>query len=164
MVTMHHGIPGLVGTLQPHSPDGDHRGQLLQSRCQPLPVFCARTHGQAGGLIRLSGRIPQGGDTQSIILSPGQRPRPADPGKAGCPRPSPGRHGLVISRRKVSTENQYPPAHPAPPCPAARHDLLPGGRVKDASGAGYAGRAPARSLTRTRPLAEPAAIRGREQA
>src|SRR5262249_48715818 len=28
------------------------------------------------------------------------------------------------------------------------HDPLPGGRVKDAYGAGYAGRAPARSLTR----------------
>src|SRR6266513_6407745 len=45
---------------------------------------CARTDGQAGGLIRLSGRIPPRRDTQSIILSPGQRPRPADPGKAGC--------------------------------------------------------------------------------
>ena len=48
--------------------DGDHRGQLPPIRCQPLP---ART-GQADGLIRLSGRIPAGGDTQSIIMSPGQ--------------------------------------------------------------------------------------------
>ena len=95
MVTMHHDTPGLGGTLQPHSPDGDHRGQLLPIRCQPLPA-CARNNGQAGGLIRLSGRIPAGGDTQSIILSPGQRPRPADPGKAGCsPAPSPGITGVV---------------------------------------------------------------------
>ena len=52
--------------------DGDHRGQLPPNRCQPLP---ART-GQADGLIRLSGRIPAGGDTQSIIMSPGHsKPR-----------------------------------------------------------------------------------------
>jgi len=31
---------------------GNHRGQLLPSRCQPLPAF-ARNNGQAGGLIRL---------------------------------------------------------------------------------------------------------------
>ena len=41
--------------------DGGHRGQLPPIRCQPLP---ART-GQADGLIRPSGRIPAGGDTQS---------------------------------------------------------------------------------------------------
>jgi len=39
--------------LQPHPPDGDHPGQLPPTRCQPLPAFCARTNGQAGGLIRL---------------------------------------------------------------------------------------------------------------
>src|SRR5262249_2905569 len=55
--------------------DGDHRGQLPPIRCQPLP---ART-GQADGLIRLSGRIPAGGDTQSIIMSPGQHPKPPGP-------------------------------------------------------------------------------------
>ena len=32
--------------------------------------------GQADGLIRLSGRIPAGGDTQSIIMSPGPRQAP----------------------------------------------------------------------------------------
>src|SRR5262249_3831246 len=37
---------------------------------------------------------------------------------------------------------------PLLPAPTAGHDPLPGGRVKDAYGAGYAGRAPARSLTR----------------
>ena len=54
-------------------------------------VSCCRPPGQADGLIRLSGRIPAGGDTQSIIMSPGQRPSPADLGKAGCswPRPRP---------------------------------------------------------------------------
>jgi len=34
---------------QPYSPDGDHRGQLPPSRCQPLPAL----PGQADGLIRL---------------------------------------------------------------------------------------------------------------
>jgi hypothetical protein len=38
----------------------------------------ART-GQADGLIRLSGRIPAGGDAQSIIMSPGQHPTPRGP-------------------------------------------------------------------------------------
>jgi hypothetical protein len=71
--------------MQPLSPDGDHRGQLPPIRCQPLPA----SRGQADGLIRLSGRIPAGGDTQSIILSPGQRPSPAGLGKAGCSRPAP---------------------------------------------------------------------------
>jgi hypothetical protein len=63
------------GTPQPNSPDGDHRGQLPPSRCQPLPA----SRGQADGLIRLSGRIPAGGDTQSIIMSPGQRLMPRGP-------------------------------------------------------------------------------------
>ena len=58
---------------------------------EPLPGPAPQ--GQADGLIRLSGRIPAGGDTQSIIMSPGQRPRPADLGKAGCSCPVPGRHG-----------------------------------------------------------------------
>src|SRR5258707_7932028 len=44
--------------------------QAAVSRCRPA------AQGQADGLIRLSGRIPAGGDTQSIIMSPGQRPRP----------------------------------------------------------------------------------------
>jgi len=52
--------------------DGDHRGQLPPIRCQPPS---ARTD-QADGLIRLSGRIPAGGDTRSIIMSPGHsKPR-----------------------------------------------------------------------------------------
>ena len=54
--------------------DGDHRGQLPPIRCQPLPA----STGQADGLIRPSGRIPAGGDTQSIIMSPGQ-PKPRGP-------------------------------------------------------------------------------------
>jgi len=60
--------------MQPDSPDGDHRGQLPANRCQPLPGFAPQ--GRAHGLIRLSGRIPAGGDTQSIIMSPGQRQAP----------------------------------------------------------------------------------------
>ena len=60
--------------MQPNSPDGDHRGQLPPIRCQPLPALAFK--GQADGLIRLSGRIPAGGDTQSIIMSPGPRQAP----------------------------------------------------------------------------------------
>jgi hypothetical protein len=63
---------GPAGPAAAELTDGDHRGQLPPIRCQPLP---ART-GQADGLIRLSGRIPAGGDTQSIIMSPGHsKPR-----------------------------------------------------------------------------------------
>ena len=97
MVTSHRGSAGPGRERRSHThPMGNHRGQLPPSRCQPLPA-CARTKGQAGGLIRLSGRIPAAGDTQSIILSPGQRPSPADLGKAGCsyapgPRPPPAGH------------------------------------------------------------------------
>ena len=61
--------------MQPNSPDGDHRGQL-----PPNPLSAAAgLKGQADGLIRLSGRIPAGGDTQSIIMSPGQHPTPRGP-------------------------------------------------------------------------------------
>ena len=90
--------------MQPNSTDGDHRGQLPTNRCQPLPAL--HPQGQADGLIRLSGRIPAGGDTQSIIMSPGQYPRPADLGKAGCswPRP-PAANGPVTPHRKVTSLN-----------------------------------------------------------
>ncbi len=82
---------------------GNHRGQLPPIRCQPLPA----SRGQADGLIRLSGRIPQGGDTQSIIMSPGQRLCPADLGKAGCSWPR-ARHRpprLVTPHRKATSLN-----------------------------------------------------------
>ena len=50
-------------------------------RLEDLPGQAAEVlqQGQADGLIRLSGRIPAGGDTQSIIMSPGQRPTPRGP-------------------------------------------------------------------------------------
>jgi hypothetical protein len=88
--------------MQPNSPDGDHRGQLPPSRCQPLPAL---PQDQADGLIRLSGRIPAGGDTQSIIMSPGQHPSPADLGKAGCSWPRPRPPLLVTSHRKAARLN-----------------------------------------------------------
>ena len=85
---------------------GNYRGQLPTSRCQPLPARARAPQGQAGGLIRLSGRIPAVGDTQSIILSPGQRLRPADPGKAGCSKPGPGITRLVtLPDRKAPALN-----------------------------------------------------------
>src|SRR6266487_6353811 len=84
MATMPHDIPG-PGGHGAATPTG--WGPPRPAPAEPLSAAagrCARTNGQAGGLIRLSGRIPPRRDTQSIILSPGQRPRPADPGKAGC--------------------------------------------------------------------------------
>ena len=48
--------PARPGPPQPHSPDGDHRGQLPPSR--PSAAAGPAPQGQADGLIRLSGRIP----------------------------------------------------------------------------------------------------------
>ena len=117
---------------------------------EPLSAYARAPPGQAGGLIRLSGRTPNRG-TQSIILSPGQRPSPADPGKAGCPpssHPRPPR--LVTPDRKATTPPANTRTNPqALPAPPAGHDPLPGRpRQGRPAGAGYAGRAPARSLTR----------------
>ena len=102
------------------------------SRCQPPPALSPQ--GQAAGLIRLSGRIPAGGDTQSIIMSPGQRPSPAHLGKAGCSPPAPGRHGLVTTHRKGQQPEPLTPRRPRPffPVPRRLNDPLPDGRAKGA--------------------------------
>ncbi len=101
MVTGSRDEPGPAGALRSRNhPMGYHRGQLPPSRCQPLPV--PATRGQADGLIRLSGRIPAGGDTQSIIMSPGQRQSPEHPGKAGCPPPRSRPPRPVTRNRKAS--------------------------------------------------------------
>jgi len=94
--------------------DGDHRGQLPPIRCQ-LP---ART-GQAGGPIRLSGRIPAGGDTQSIIMSPGHTKGPAGQGKAGCPSPAP---------TAVTADHPAPKGHKPEPLNASPPRALPATR------------------------------------
>jgi len=91
------------GLLQPNAPMGTNRGQLPPIRCQPLP---ART-GQADGLIRLSGRIPAGGDTQSIIMSPGHSKAPRAKVRLAAPalvpRPSP---LIVTPHRKAVTPDR----------------------------------------------------------
>jgi hypothetical protein len=106
--------------LQPHSPDGEPPRPVPDDPLSAAAGPFARDNGQAGGLIRLSGRIPAGGDTQSIILSPGQRPRPADPGKAGCSHtPGPAITGLVAPPdRKAPSEplTSHRASH-GPPCP-----------------------------------------------
>ena len=61
----------------------------------------------------------QAGDTQSIILSPGQRPRPAHPGKAGCsqnppPRVSPAGHPARQEGPRPEPLNRHPHPLPAP--------------------------------------------------
>ncbi len=135
MVTMHLASPGpgrhSAATLTGWGPPRPAPAEPLSAAAGP----CARTKGPAGGLIRLSGRIPHGGDTQSIILSPGQRPSPADPGKAGCSQtPGPALTGLVtLPDRKAPPEPLTPYCTPPLSLPlAAEHDPLPGGRVKDA--------------------------------
>jgi hypothetical protein len=69
--------------------------------------------------VRLSGRIPAGGDTRSNILSPGRHPRPAHLGKAGCLPPRlPGRHGWSPAQKGQLTEPLTPTrGNPAPPAP-----------------------------------------------
>jgi hypothetical protein len=166
MVTKPGDTPGGQERRSHTHPMRDCRGQLPQSRCQPLPALPRKA--QADGLIRLSGRIPQGGDAQSIILSPGQRPSPVDPGKAGCPSCPSGRHGWSpchTERPRPEPLNPHPHAHGPPRPLTAEHDLLPGGpHPGRPAGAGCAGRAPARSLTRPPARRTGAAIRGREQA
>jgi hypothetical protein len=150
--------------LQPHSPDGDHRGLLLPIRCQPLPALCARTNGQAGGLIRLSGRIPARRGLPINHLVAGAAPSPADPGKAGCSQtPGPGITGLVTCQTRKAPPEPLTlnlPALPAPPPSmissrgGARHGR-PYGRRPHRPGPAPVPDTPARSQN-------PAATRGRE--
>jgi hypothetical protein len=98
---------------------GIHRGQLPPIRCQPLPA----SRGRADGLIRLSGRIPAAGDTQSIIMSPGQQLRSAGLGKAGCswpPAPAATADHPRTERPPARTAEPRSPPEGSPP--AARHD------------------------------------------
>jgi hypothetical protein len=68
---------------------------------------------------RLSGRIPAGGDTQSIILSPGQRPSPAGLGKAGCswPRPPAATAGHPAQKGHPPEPLDHTPHHHGVSCP-----------------------------------------------
>ena len=88
-------------------------------------------------------------------MSPGQQLRPADLGKAGCswPRPRPPR--LITPHRKAAQpEPLNHTRHQGSLPPAARHDPLPGSRVKGACGAA------ARALRA--PLTRPPARRTRQ--
>jgi hypothetical protein len=152
--------PARPGIPQPDSPDGDHRGQLPPSRCQPPPAQPQR--GQTDGLIRLSGRIPAGGDTQSIIMSPGQHRRPADLGKAGCSWPCPPAATAGHPAQKGHQPgplNPYPAPGglPVPGRPLPAHGGPRQGRLRRR----YAGAA--RPLPRHRRSHEPAATGNREQ-
>ena len=108
-------VPAPARTLQPHfirwatTAAGPSRAAV--SRCRP-------TKGQAARLIRRAAASPQAGDTQSIILSPGQRPSPADLGKAGCSCPCPRPPRLVTPHRKTPAwTTNHIRATPGPPCP-----------------------------------------------
>ena len=133
-----------AGTPQPHFTRWEPPAASSREPLSAAAGFAAK--GQAGGLIRLSGRIPHAGDTQSIIMSPGQRLCPADLGKAGCSPPArPPR--LVTPRRKALawTTNHIrgtPGGLPAPPPGMIRSRAV---ASRTPNSAGYAGRAPARS-------------------
>jgi hypothetical protein len=97
------------------SPGTSARSHLHPMGKPPRPAPASRlsaaagpaTPGHADGLIRLSGRIPAGGDTQSIIMSPGPRPRPEHPGKAGCPRPPAAAVQVITAtNKKAATLNR----------------------------------------------------------
>ena len=100
------------------------------SRCRPLP------EGQADGLIRLSGRIPAGGDTQSIIMSPGHS-KPRGPRSGWLPLAPPPAATADHPPQKGHQPEPLTrhPAHQGSPPPAAWNDPLPVGRPKGACGA-----------------------------
>ena len=75
-----------AGTPQPFTRWGPPRpapAEPLSAASRPA------AQGQADGLIRPSGRIPAGGDTQSIIMSPGQRQAPRTQVRLAAPCPAP---------------------------------------------------------------------------
>ena len=70
-------------------------------------------------------------------MSPGQRPSPADLGKAGCswPRPPAATADHPAQKGHQPEPLNRIPHHQGLPAPAAWHDPLPDGRVKGACGA-----------------------------
>ena len=122
--------------------------QSAVSRCRPCT-------GQADGLIRLSGRIPAGGDTQSIIMSPGQNHAPRAKVRLAAPGPAPRLPRLITrtERPRARTAEPDPRHHRSLP-PAAWHDPLPGRPRQRRLRRRYAGAA--------RPLTRPPARRIRQ--
>jgi transposase len=133
-----------AGAPQPHSPDGEPPRPAPACRLPAAPGAFAP--GRADGLIRLSGRTRSARDTRSIIMSPGPRQSPAHPGKAGCPRPAPGRHGRPPRTARTANQADNPPTPcPDPPCPRSPGMIRSrAARVKGACGAATAG--PRRAL------------------
>jgi hypothetical protein len=100
-VTTHHGHLGPGGNAAILTRWGNHRGQLPASRCQPLPARARAPAGQAGGLIRLSGRIPPGRGHPINHLVAGAAPcAPRTQVRLAAHPTIPGRHGLVTPRQK----------------------------------------------------------------
>jgi hypothetical protein len=132
--------PGLhtrLGRTQPRMPG--------RGRARTLPGL--RPWHQPASFDALTHHVRPPVATINHLVAGAAPTRPADPGKAGCPFPLlPGRRGWSPRTERQAPTTKHPHALPAPP---AGHDPLPGrphqGRPP---GAGYAGRAPARSLTR----------------
>ena len=101
-VTMHHDIPGqgrrAAATLT-------RWGTTAASSREPLSAaagLCAHTKGQAGGLIRLSGRTPKGGGHPINHLVAGAATRaPRTQVRLAAPRPHRPRHPRAWSPAKT---------------------------------------------------------------
>jgi hypothetical protein len=98
------GVPDLTGTVLTGPSYCLPRAQVVaRSACGQPAILTA--HSGARSLLAAAGA----GDTQSIITSPGQRPSPADLGKAGCSWAAPAataghprRKATSLNRRTVS--------------------------------------------------------------
>jgi hypothetical protein len=133
--------------LQPYSPDGEPPRPAPASRLSAAAGSC---HHEPGGRPNKTERPhPAGGDTRSNILPPGQHP-PRAPRQGWLPSsPAPAATAGHLAQKGQPPEPLTPlRGNPAPPCPAAGMTGSRAGCVKDAYGAGYAGRTPARSWTR----------------
>ena len=165
-MTTHRGRPGPGGNAAIITRWGNHRGQLPTSRCQPLPAYARAPTGQAGGLIRLSGRTPKAGTPNQSSCRRGSAQAPRTQVRLAAPLPP------IPGRRSWSPRTERQPPHRQTPAPTPRPSLprppgmirSPGGRIKDAlqAPATPAG-PPARSLTRPARSQNTAAIRSREQ-
>ena len=126
----------------------------------PLSARCRPAQGQADGLVRLSGRIPATRGRPINHLVAGAAPAPRAPRYGwlplapAAPSSTRGRSSPRTGRPPAEplTEN---PSRPNSLPPAARHDPLPGGRIKGACGAADAG-------TLRVPLTRPPARRNRQ--
>jgi len=104
MVTKHHDTPG-----SGHACSHTHSMGKLPRPAPDDPLsaaagLCARTNGQAGGLIRLSGRTPKAGTPNHHLVAGAATRAPRTQVRLAAPNPGPGYHRLVtLPDRKAPT-------------------------------------------------------------